>query len=118
MIRAVLATRSFRSGSTSWPSYEVREPAVTPSLTSLRPRLLAQAEAVAAHLARQALRSPGHATWIAVEFHASRWSLVTLPEDLYAGLPGVALFLAQLGRPARRPGRGWRGTPSRASSTA
>ena len=44
-----------------------------------------------------ALREGGYATWIGLEFRDQLWSLVPMPQDLYAGLPGVALFLGYLG---------------------
>jgi type 2 lantibiotic biosynthesis protein LanM len=44
-----------------------------------------------------AVREGEHASWIGLEYRNKRWSLEPTPEDLYAGLPGIALFLAFLG---------------------
>jgi type 2 lantibiotic biosynthesis protein LanM len=97
LIRASLSTQIFRRETIAWPSYRARRSNGGEPLAALRPRLLAHARAVGERLARDALRSPGHTTWIGVEFSQKRWSLLALPEDLYIGLPGVALFFAFLG---------------------
>src|SRR4029077_21275180 len=44
-----------------------------------------------------------YASWIGLEYRNKRWSLEPTPEDLYAGLPGIALFLGYLGEIAGEP---------------
>jgi type 2 lantibiotic biosynthesis protein LanM len=64
-----------------------------------RGRLLAAAQQIGDRLASLAIRdSDGGASWIGMTLSSrSHWSLRPLWLDLYDGLPGVALFLAQLG---------------------
>jgi class II lanthipeptide synthase len=70
---------------------------------ALRERLLAGARAAGLRLAATAIADGTHATWIELEFRQLRWSLVPAPDDLYLGLPGIALFLGYLGKVAGEP---------------
>jgi type 2 lantibiotic biosynthesis protein LanM len=97
LVRSSIATLVLGRENVPWPRYTPEEPPGEVSLDELRPRLLAQARAVAGRLADLALEKNGGATWMGVEFHQRRWSLVPLGEDLYMGTPGIALFLAHLG---------------------
>jgi len=63
----------------------------------LRERLIAAARSIGDRFSTLALRGDGLATWIGLEYRNKVWSLSPTPEDLYAGLPGVALFLGHLG---------------------
>jgi type 2 lantibiotic biosynthesis protein LanM len=61
--------------------------------------LVAAADAIGAKLARQAFVDGGSAQWLGLSSQAGRnWSLGPLSPDLFNGLAGVALFLAELGR--------------------
>ncbi|HEY0733850.1 MAG TPA: type 2 lanthipeptide synthetase LanM family protein [Herpetosiphonaceae bacterium] len=63
-----------------------------------RERLLVLARAVGDRLDVLALRAEDGAAWIGLTFERnSYWKLAPLGADLYSGLPGIALFLAQLG---------------------
>ncbi len=60
--------------------------------------LIDEACAIGERLANRAIRADGEATWLGVALLADRyWLVEPLESDLYNGLPGVALFLAQLG---------------------
>jgi type 2 lantibiotic biosynthesis protein LanM len=61
-------------------------------------KLVAAAREIGARLEASALRSDDGVSWIGVTPRGDhRWSVMPLNNDLYGGLPGVALFLAYLG---------------------
>lgn len=65
---------------------------------------LSQARAIGDRLLHSAIRGAGDISWIGLQTSASgRWSVRPLGADLYDGLPGVILFLAQLGRLTAEP---------------
>ena len=97
LVRSAIATLVLRRETVPWPRYTAEEPAAEVALADLRERLLTQARGVGERLESLALRRDGGVTWMGVEFHHHRWSLVPLGEDLYMGTPGIALFLAHLG---------------------
>lgn len=69
-----------------------------------RDRLLAGAEAAAQRIGKLALTDGDQAAWVGLAQTNSRgWWLRPLDTDLYSGLPGVALFLAQSGAILGRP---------------
>lgn len=69
-----------------------------------REHLLAAARAVGDRLMSLALSGEDGAAWIGLTLERnSYWTLVALGADLYSGLPGVALFLAQLGAITKEP---------------
>jgi len=112
LVRSSLATLVLRREVVPWPRYTPEEPPGEVSLAELRPRLLAQGRAVGERLAGLALRGDAGATWMGVEFHHQRWSLVPLGEDLYMGTPGLALFWLTWARPWAKTGSlSWPGTP-------
>jgi len=76
------------------------DPAVPVPAGGLRERLIAAARSIGDRFSTLALRGDGLATWIGLEYRNKVWSLSPAPEDLYAGLPGIALFLGQLGETA------------------
>ena len=60
---------------------------------------MAAAEAIGERLNTLALHNNENVSWIGLTLTATgKWSLVPLGIDLYNGLPGVALFLAYLGK--------------------
>ena len=97
LVRSSIATLALRREAVPWPRYTAEEPPPEVSFDDLRPRLLAHARGVGERLGELALRKNGGATWMGVELHHRRWTLVPLGEDLYMGTPGIALFLAHLG---------------------
>lgn len=63
-----------------------------------RERLLNEAQVIADRLHRLALVRNDAANWLTVNILGGReWSILPVSLDLYSGLPGITLFLAQLG---------------------
>jgi type 2 lantibiotic biosynthesis protein LanM len=61
-------------------------------------RMIDLARAIGERLDHTALRAGGEASWLGVSLIEDRhWEIRPLELDLYNGLPGMALFLAQLG---------------------
>src|SRR5205809_780245 len=62
-------------------------------------RLLAAVRAIGYRLEAVALRGDLDASWIGLNLDRKRhWSIASAGLDLYDGVPGIALFLAYLGR--------------------
>jgi type 2 lantibiotic biosynthesis protein LanM len=97
LLRLSLGTQLLNNDDVDWARYAPVEPVPPLAPGELRERLVAAARAVGEWFAAMALRDGRHATWIGLEFRNKVWSIVAMPEDLYAGLPGVALFLGHLG---------------------
>jgi type 2 lantibiotic biosynthesis protein LanM len=99
LVRGSIATASVSADDQRWPSYAPVVPERAPAEAELRARALERALAIGERLEELALRdSEGHAAWLGFVFVGPRWELSALPDDLYAGAPGVALFLAHLAR--------------------
>jgi type 2 lantibiotic biosynthesis protein LanM len=94
IIRASLATVA-----TGVESVERRAAAwADPQRAVDRGRLLAAARAIGDRLETLAFRGERDATWLGLNLlDEQHWTVTPLGVDLYDGLPGVALFLAQLG---------------------
>ncbi len=92
-IRASLATLALNGDDARLPRYEV----VPPRRSAGREELIAAARAVGDRLEALAVRGEEDVSWIGLTMAGFHWSLVPMGPDLYAGLTGVALFLAQLG---------------------
>src|SRR5205085_1109044 len=100
-IRASLTTLSVELTSTTWPSYDLTEPRADADTEAL----INAARAVGDRLAATALRGETDATWFGLDsVREARPALRPLDHNLYEGLPGVALFLAQLGALTRDEG--------------
>ncbi|HEX4965389.1 MAG TPA: type 2 lanthipeptide synthetase LanM family protein [Thermoanaerobaculia bacterium] len=98
LLRLALGTQLLNRDDVGWQGYAAVDPGPPLAPAELRRRLVTAACAVGEWFADQAIRDEeGHATWIGLEFRNRLWSMVPAPEDLYAGLPGIALFLAYLG---------------------
>jgi type 2 lantibiotic biosynthesis protein LanM len=93
LVHNSLATIDLKRG--EHPSYEFRE-TDPPS----RNEILAAAVDIGRRLERIALRGPGDAHWFGPETvgASNDWTLQPAGPDLYLGIPGIALFLAHLGR--------------------
>lgn len=81
-------------GQIGWKSSQLRssQPPVT------REDLLQAACMVGDRLCEQAIQTENKAAWLGLTFINEReWSLCPAGIDLYAGIPGIALFLAYLG---------------------
>lgn len=95
-IRASLTTLAFEAGHSNWHRYRPVEPR-GPADSA---QLLDAAAAIGTKLETLALCGAEHAdaTWIGLTaVNDKRWTLTPMGPDLYAGVPGVALFLAYLG---------------------
>lgn len=103
LLRLSLGTQLLNRDDVQWTSYapDPRAPRLTPE--ALRESLLRHARAVGGWFAEMAVRQGDHASWIGLEYRNKTWSLETTPEDLYSGLPGIALFLGFLGEIAGDP---------------
>jgi len=97
LLRLSLGTQLLNRDDVTWSRYGAVDPGPPLAPGELRDRLVGQARAVGAWFEEMALRDERHATWIGLDFRNRVWSLAQTPEDLYAGLPGIALFLGHLG---------------------
>jgi type 2 lantibiotic biosynthesis protein LanM len=94
-IRASLATLSMGMDQARWPKYPRTESTIAPE----RERLITEARAIGDQLEALVLRNEQEVSWLGLTLFNERcWLLLPLDVDLYNGLPGVALFLAYLGR--------------------
>ncbi|MCK6548038.1 type 2 lantipeptide synthetase LanM family protein [Myxococcota bacterium] len=89
---------SFAAMSELEPSRVEAVRAPTQSVAAVDTSLVELARRAGAHLEATAIRRSGRATWLGLSAFDDAWSVVPLGADLYAGLPGVALFLAHLAR--------------------
>jgi type 2 lantibiotic biosynthesis protein LanM len=93
--RASISTIAMGDEQAQMPTYYITEP----QTTATREQLKAAACSIGDRLEWLAIRGEEDATWIGLSLiNHSYWSLVPLDVDLYNGVPGVALFLAQLGK--------------------
>jgi type 2 lantibiotic biosynthesis protein LanM len=97
LLRLSLGTQLLNRDDVGWTGYPPVDPGPLLAVEELRERALAGARAVGEWLELMALSDGRHATWIGLDFRDRLWSLVPMADDLYAGLPGVALFLGALG---------------------
>jgi type 2 lantibiotic biosynthesis protein LanM len=103
LLRLSLGTQVLNRDDVEWTSYtpDPRAPRLSPG--ELRESLLRHARALGGWFSEMAVREGDYASWIGLEYRNKRWSLEPTPEDLYAGLPGIALFLGFLGEIAGDP---------------
>ncbi len=95
IIRASLATLEVGGDRAKLPSYRMLEATDRADRT----RLLSAARAIGDRLEVRAIHGFNDASWIGLALNRrNQWSLVPLGSDLYDGLPGIAFFLAYLGR--------------------
>jgi type 2 lantibiotic biosynthesis protein LanM len=97
LLRLSLGTQLLNNDDVGWTGYAAVEPGPPLPDRELRERLLARAREVGAWFESMAVRDERYATWIGLDYRNRVWSLGPAPEDLYAGLPGIALFLGYLG---------------------
>jgi type 2 lantibiotic biosynthesis protein LanM len=103
LLRLSLGTLLLNRDDLEWTSYTPDPDAPRLSPEALRESLIRHARAVGDWFAEMAVREGDYASWIGLEYRDKRWSLEPTPEDLYAGLPGIALFLGFLGEVAGDP---------------
>jgi len=97
LLRLSLGTQLLNRDDVTFSRYAPVDPGPPCAAGELRNWLVGHACAVGAWFEGMALRDDRHATWIGLDFRNRVWSLAPTPEDLYAGLPGIALFLGHLG---------------------
>lgn len=97
LLRLSLGTQLLNRDDVTWSRYAPVDLGPPLGSSELRERLIGHARAVGAWFEKMVLRDERHATWIGLDFRNRVWSLTPSPEDLYAGLPGIALFLGYLG---------------------
>ncbi|HEY4593123.1 MAG TPA: type 2 lanthipeptide synthetase LanM, partial [Thermoanaerobaculia bacterium] len=97
LLRLSLGTQLLNRDDVGWTGYPPVDPGPLLAVEELRERALAGARAVGEWFESMALGDGRHVTWIGLDFRDRLWSLVPMADDLYAGLPGVALFLGVLG---------------------
>jgi class II lanthipeptide synthase len=97
LLRLSLGTQLLNNDDVGWSGYAPVEPIAPLGPAKLRQRLVDSARAIGAWFEEMALRDGGYATWIGLDFRNKVWSMAALSDDLYAGLPGAALFLGYLG---------------------
>ena len=103
LLRLSLGTLLLNRDDLEWTSYTPDPDAPRLSPEALRESLIRHARAVGDWFAEMAVREGNYASWIGLEYRDKRWSLEPTPGDLYAGLPGIALFLGFLGEIAQDP---------------
>jgi len=96
-LRLSLGTQLLNNEKVGWSGYPAIAPGPPLAPGAMRERLVDHARAIGEWFAEMALRDGKHATWIGLDFRNKVWSMAGMPDDLYAGLPGPALFLGFLG---------------------
>ncbi len=97
LVRLALGTLALNRADPDRPPYAPPADADLLPGEGIAGELVARARRIGDWFATQAVRDGDLATWLGVEFREKRWTLVPMVEDLYAGVPGIALFLAYLG---------------------
>jgi type 2 lantibiotic biosynthesis protein LanM len=95
LARVSLATLLLNRRLGDWEEYELIDPGA-PAGDALRRELIEQALALGRWFERMAARDGDDATWITLDLRQGVWALFPSSEDLYAGIPGIALFLGYL----------------------
>jgi type 2 lantibiotic biosynthesis protein LanM len=94
LIIASFATVTIGKGTQSWKASNTR---LAPAPAS-RDHLLVRAERIGDRLAELAVWQNEHVGWLGLDLVRDRdWTILPARTDLYAGAPGIALFLGQLG---------------------
>jgi type 2 lantibiotic biosynthesis protein LanM len=97
LARVSLGTLLLNRDKGDWPGFEIADPGSPRGDADLQGGLVAAAASVGEWFERMAVRDGGDLTWITLDLRQGVWSLFPSSEDLYAGVPGIALFLAYLG---------------------
>jgi type 2 lantibiotic biosynthesis protein LanM len=104
LLESALAPLALERPEVPWPHYD---PALLApwagACGGLPAALLEGAVRVADRLARRALSQGAHVTWLGLDYSGGRWALQAVGEDLYSGLPGIALFFGHLAEVTGEP---------------
>lgn len=102
LARAALSTRLLHRDDGEWLAYPLPEaPAADP--TERHARCVAAALELGEWFDRMAHRQGEAVSWITLDFREQQWAISPSAEDVYAGVPGIAWFLATLADVANEP---------------
>ena len=94
-IHASLATVAMDSKDATFPAYQIQEPKITPDSA----KLLTAACKIGDRLEQLAIQGEKDVSWVGLSLAGNdKWVLTPLGINLYNDLPGIALFLAYLGK--------------------
>ena len=96
LTRTSLGTLVLNRPTGDWLGYALVDPGTPADGPELRSCLTAAARELGEWYERMAVRDQHDLTWVGVDLRNKVWSLFPISEDLYAGTPGIALFLAYL----------------------
>jgi type 2 lantibiotic biosynthesis protein LanM len=96
LTRTALGTLVLNRSEAEWQGYSLADPGIPGDEAQLRQGLLSAALDLGRWFERMAIRDQLELTWVGVDLRNQIWSLFPISEDVYAGTPGIALFLAYL----------------------
>ena len=96
LTRTALGTLVLNRSEGEWQGYSLADPGIPGDEAQLRQGLLSAALDLGRWFDRMAIRDRLELTWVGVDLRNKIWSLFPISEDVYAGTPGIALFLAYL----------------------
>ncbi|HEV8337981.1 MAG TPA: type 2 lanthipeptide synthetase LanM family protein [Candidatus Polarisedimenticolia bacterium] len=96
LTRVSLGTLLLNRYKGEWPGFSLSDPGEPRGDPQVKSRLVAAARRLGDWFERMAVRDDRYLTWVGLDLRNQIWSLFPMPEDLYAGTPGIALFLAYL----------------------
>jgi len=103
LTRTSLGTLVLNRPEAEWSGYALVDPGEPRAEAELKAGLLAQAREIGDWFDKMAFRDEESLTWVGVDLRNKVWSLFPISEDLYAGTPGIAFFLAYLAALAGEP---------------
>lgn len=101
LARVSLGTLLLNRETGEWTDYAKEDPGQPSSPEVLRLRLVRAAHDVGEWFERMAISDGKDLTWTTLDLRNRVWSLFPGSEDLYAGVPGISLFLAYLAEMTR-----------------
>jgi len=96
LARTSLGTLVLNRPEAEWAGYTLEDPGTPAGREELHKDLLREAARLGEWFEKMSFQEGGHLTWVGVDLRNKVWSLFPISEDLYAGTPGIALFLAYL----------------------
>ena len=97
LTRISLGTLLLNRDKGDWPGFPLTDPGTPAGGEALSANLITAARNLGDWFDRMAVRDERDLTWVGVDLRNQVWSLFPISEDLYAGTPGIALFLGYLG---------------------
>ena len=96
LARVSLGTLLLNRDTGEWPDYAMEDPGEPSGPGAQRARLVRAAREVGEWFESMAISDGKDLTWVTLDLRNRVWSLFPGSEDLYAGVPGISLFLAYL----------------------